>query len=248
MKFDGRVAVVTGASQGIGRAIGESFLANGAQLAICARNRGKLEDTARELGPEVFSADCDVTVENEVTEFVRSVMERFGRIDILVNNAGDTSTALLSEMDSVFWDRVLRANLTSVFLTTKEVVPIMADRKYGRIVNIASMAAKKGSRYLSAYAAAKHGVLGFTESVALETVDLGILANVVCPGYVDTPSQEPNVEKLMQDRGMGRDAVREMMAQKNARRRFISMNEVAQTVLMLSDEQTTLTGQAAELW
>ena len=248
MNFEGRVAVVTGASQGIGRAIGRAFVSQGAQVAICGRNAGNLEETARELGPGVFNDVCDVTREDDVRRFVTKVSERFGRIDVLVNNAGDTSTALLGEMDTAFWERILRANLTSVYFATREVVPIMARNSYGRVVNIASMAAKRGSRYLSAYSAAKHGVLGFTESVALETVSMGILMNVVCPGYVDTPSQETNIRKLMQSRGLGREEVRDMMAQKNARRRFVFMEEVAETVLTLSDKSLAITGQAVDLW
>ena len=154
---------------------------------------------------------------------------RFGKIDILVNNAGDTSSALLREMDSDLWNRVLSVNLTGVFLMTREVLAVMTSQQYGRIVNLASMAAKRGSRYLSAYSAAKHGVLGFTQSVALEVVDSGVMVNAVCPGYVDTPGLKDNVEKIMKDRGLSAQEVRKLMAQKNARRRFITMDEVAQT-------------------
>ncbi len=217
-------------------------------MALCARGQDDLERTAREIGGDIFVDTCDVSSEVEVGRFIQRVDERFGRIDVLINNAGDTSSALLIEMNAALWNRIVISNLTSVFLTTSAVIPIMIREQYGRIVNMASMAARKGSRYLSAYSAAKHGVLGFTESVALEAFDSGIMVNAVCPGYVDTPSQEVNVEKLMKDRNMDAVAVRQMMGQKNARRRFVSMEEVAQTVLVLSEERLAITGQAIDLW
>jgi 3-hydroxybutyrate dehydrogenase len=248
VRFKGRVAVVTGGSRGIGKELARAFVRDGADVAICARNRDELARAADEIGPALFTAVCDVTLEADVARFVEQVRERFDKIDILVNNAGDTSSALLLETDSVFWNRVLSSNLTSVFLMVRQVLPMMIREKYGRIVNVASMAAKRGSRYLSAYSAAKHGVLGFTESIALEAVDFGVMVNAVCPGYVDTPSQQKNVETIMADRGLDSVTVRQMMEQKNARRRFVSTDEVAETVLMLSEEGVAVTGQALDLW
>ena len=242
------MAIVTGASRGIGKAIGVAFAVEGASVAICARNKDELDRVAEEIGPGVLSSTCDVTSEAEVERFVHEVHGRFGKIDILINNAGDTSSALLREMDSDLWNRVLSVNLTGVFLMTREVVAFMTNQQYGRIVSLASMAAKRGSRYLSAYSAAKHGVLGFTQSIALEVVDSGVMVNAVCPGYVDTPGQKDNVERIMKDRGLRADQVRALMAQKNARRRFITMDEVARTVLSLSEEGVKVTGQAVELW
>lgn len=249
MKFTNKVAIVTGASQGIGKAVYLAFASEGAKVAICARDKAKLDEAAEEIGCGVFSALCDVSCEGEVSSFVQQVQRRFGKIDILVNNAGETSSALLLEMDNTFWNRMLANNLTSVFLMTRAVVPLMMQQKYGRIINVASMAAKRGSRYISAYSATKHGVLGFTRSVALEVVDFGITVNAVCPGYVDTPNQEINIVKIMKDRGLPRDEVKKLLEQKNPRRRFISMEEVAQTILVLaSDEASTITGEAIDLW
>lgn len=249
MRFTGKVAIVTGASQGIGKAVSVAFVREGAKLAVCSRNAKNLDEARRGIGPEVFSLPCDVASENEVAGFVQQVQRHFGRIDILVNNAAETSSALLMEMDSAFWNRMLANNLTSVFLMTRAVVPLMIRQKYGRIINVASMAAKHGSRYISAYSATKHGVLGFTRSVALEMVDHGITVNAVCPGYVDTPNQERNIETIMRDRRLSHEEVRKILEQKNPRRRFISMEEVAQTILMLaSDEASAITGEAIELW
>ena len=246
--FKGRVVIVTGASRGIGKAITSAFASAGASLALCARDELALKDVAQGLGSDTFHSKCDVTSDDEVRRFVHAVHERFGKIDILVNNAGDTSSALLTEMDNDFWQRILAVNLTGVFLMTRETVPLMISQQYGRIVNIASMSAKRGSRYLGAYSAAKHGVLGFTQSIALEVVERGVMINAVCPGYVDTPGQKVNVENMMRDRGLSEEAVRELMAHKNARGRFISMDEVAETVLSLSEEGLNITGQAVDLW
>lgn len=249
MKFAHKVAVVTGASQGIGKAVSLAFMREGAKLAICARNREALDEATREIGPEILRLPCDVASESQVNSFVDQVQRHFGRIDILVNNAGETSSALLMEMDTAFWSRMIANNLTSVFFMTRAVLPIMINQNYGRIVNVASMVAKHGSRYLSAYSAAKHGVLGFTRSVALEMVDFGITVNAICPGYVDTPNQERNIATLMNDWKLPREEVRKLLGQKNARRRFISMEEVAQTILVLaSDEAGAITGEAIDLW
>ena len=249
VKFTNKVAIVTGASQGIGKAVSLAFITEGASVAICARDKARLDEAAEQIGAGVFSMPCDVSSEGEVRSFVQQVQRRFGKIDILVNNAGDTSSALLLEMDSLFWNRTLANNLTSVFLMTRAVIPAMMQQKYGRVVNVASMAAKHGSRYISAYSATKHGVLGFTRSVALEMVDHGITVNAVCPGYVDTLNQERNIETIMRDRRLPHEEVRKMLEQKNPRRRFISMEEVAQTILLLaSDEAGAITGEAVDLW
>ena len=248
MCLKGKIALVTGASRGIGKAIGSAFALEGASVAVCARNKDELDRVAKEIDPLALSLTCDVTLESEVRQFVHEVHGHFGKIDILINNAGDTASSLLREMDSDLWNRVLSVNLTGVFLMTREVLAFMTNQQYGRIVNLASMAAKRGSRYLSAYSAAKHGVLGFTQSVALEVVESGVMVNAVCPGYVDTPGQKDNIEKMMTDRGLRAHEVRALMAQKNARRRFITMDEVAQTVLSLSEEGVNITGQAVDLW
>jgi 3-oxoacyl-[acyl-carrier protein] reductase len=172
--LSGRVAVVTGASRGIGRAIAVALSDAGAVVAGCA------------LHPAPGIASCDVRVPDEVASFAEDVGKRLGPPDILVNNAGTVARARLDELTVEAWDDVLDANLKGTFLVTRAFLPMMRARKSGRIINIASIAGRQGTAGLGAYCAAKHGVVGLTRALAAELREDGIVANAVCPGSVDT--------------------------------------------------------------
>jgi 3-oxoacyl-[acyl-carrier protein] reductase len=172
--LSGRVAVVTGASRGIGRAIAQALSDAGAVVAGCALH----------AAPGV--ASCDVRVADDVARFAEDVLQRLGPPDILVNNAGTVARARLEELSVEAWDDVLDANLKGTFLVTRAFLPAMRARKSGRIINIASIAGRQGTAGLGAYCAAKHGVVGLTRSLAVELREDGIVANAVCPGSVDT--------------------------------------------------------------
>jgi NAD(P)-dependent dehydrogenase (short-subunit alcohol dehydrogenase family) len=170
----GRVAVVTGASRGIGRAIAAALARAGAVVAGCALHAAPGVDA------------CDVRDAEAVARFATAVQDRFGPPDVLVNNAGTVARGRLDELAVYQWDDVVDANLKGTFLVTRAFLPAMRARRSGRIINIASIAGRQGTAELSAYCAAKHGVVGLTRALAEELRGEGLVANAVCPGSVDT--------------------------------------------------------------
>ncbi|HXJ20690.1 MAG TPA: SDR family NAD(P)-dependent oxidoreductase [Polyangia bacterium] len=186
--LDGKVAVVTGASRGIGAATVRVLTQGGARVAGCARHA------------EADVLACDVSKPADVDRFVAEVLRRFGTPDVLVNNAGIVERARLSEMSVPAWDAVVDANLKGTFLVTRGFLPGMRSRRSGRIINVASISGRQGTAGLTAYCAAKHGVVGLTRALAEELREDGIAVNAVCPGSVDTamlqagmPGAEPEM-------------------------------------------------------
>src|SRR4051812_7207321 len=195
----GKRAIVTGAGRGIGRQIALALAAEGAGLAVTARTLADLESLVEEingLGGEGLALPCDVTDPEAVGRMAAQCLEAFGGMDILVNNAGSGASHKFAGHPDELWHRMLLLNLTSVYYVTKAFVPGMMEQRWGRIVNIASIAARTGDKYIAAYTAAKHGVLGLTRSLAAEMVSYNITVNAVCPGYVDTPMTEASVENI----------------------------------------------------
>lgn len=189
-RLAGRCAVVTGAGGGIGRAISRRLAAEGARLVITDIDRGSLEHTASEVqadGSATHALVADVADADSVGELFGEAHARLGRIDILVNCAGIVFDEPIASTSLIDWNRVVDSNLTSVFLTCREVIPLMTDAGYGRIINISSQLAISGASNLSAYAATKAGVIALTKSIAREVSPRGVTANCVAPGPVDTP-------------------------------------------------------------
>ena len=186
-----RIALITGAGRGIGKGIARQFARSGACVWLSGRTEGPLEETAKQIRAEGGKAQvvlCDVTKEDQVADMVRSVVEEEGRIDILVNNAGISREMPLLEMSIEIFDEIMTANMRSVMLVTKAVLPHMISQKYGRIINIGSGAALRGLPGSSAYSASKAAVLAFTQSLGdeIRAVERGIRINAICPGPVDT--------------------------------------------------------------
>ena len=186
----GRTALVTGASQGIGRAIALAFAREGANVAVTARSRDKLDslvDEARSAGARALAIPADIGVESEVTHIADTAVKQFGGVDILVNNAAIIHSRIpVSQMDPQLFRDVLNVNLTGAFLITKAVLPGMINNGYGKVINISSIGGRKGAAGRSAYRITKAGLISFTESLAAEVKQHGIDVNAICPGGVDT--------------------------------------------------------------
>jgi 3-hydroxybutyrate dehydrogenase len=243
----GRRALVTGGSKGIGRSIALALAEAGAEVAISARHLPELEAVAAEiqgLGRRSLALTCDVTNPEQIYSTVAAVAEAWGGIDILVNNAGTAqSHKFLGHPDEI-WNHMLAVNLSSVYYASKAVAPLMVEQSWGRIINIASVTSKVGGRYIAAYTASKHGVLGLTRALALELVPYHITVNAVCPGYVDTPLTETNVINIAGRTRLSEDQARQTLANTSPQQRLIEPEEVAAVTLFLAQESSKgITGQ-----
>jgi 3-oxoacyl-[acyl-carrier protein] reductase len=189
-----KVAVVTGASRGIGKAIALALAAEGAAVAVNYASSSSAADAVvaeiQDMGAQAIALQADVSQPEQVEQFIAAVMEKWGRIDVLVNNAGITRDTLLLRMGLEDWQAVINLNLTGVFLCTKAVSKIMLKQRSGRIVNIASVAGQMGNPGQANYSAAKAGVIGFTKTIAKELAARGITANAVAPGFIETDMTE----------------------------------------------------------
>lgn len=186
---EGRVAIVTGASQGIGRACAMRLAQSGAKVALCARNQEKLEQAAAEIasaGGEAAVFKLDVASEEEIKSTVKAVIGQFGKVDILVNNAGITRDQLVLRMKRSDWDEVLNTNLTGPFLLIQAVIGSMLKQRWGRVINITSIFGQIGQAGQANYASAKAGLIGLTMAVAREVASRNITVNAVAPGWIET--------------------------------------------------------------
>jgi 3-hydroxybutyrate dehydrogenase len=247
----GRRALVTGAGRGIGRSVALALAAAGADVALSARSRAEIEQVAEELrglGRRALALSCDVTDAEQVARMAEATVAEWGGIDILVNNAGAAASHKFVGHPDELWQRMLAVNLTSVYYVTKALVPPMIARRWGRIITVASVAAKVGARYIAAYTAAKHGALGLTRALAAELVSYDITVNAICPGYVDTPMTDGSVANIVQRTGMSAEQARETLAQTSPQRRLIEPGEVAALTVYLAQESARgITGQAINI-
>lgn len=234
-------AVVTGGGSGIGAAVAKSLLVEGARVTLMGRSLERLQLQQRQLG-DVAVRVCDVGDEASVT----AAFAAAGAVDILVNNAGQVETAPLLKTSIETWQRLLQVNLTGTFLCSRAVLPGMLERRFGRIVNVASTAALKGYAYVAAYCAAKHGVLGLTRALAQELARKGDLTvNAVCPGYTETDIVASAIANIQSKTGRTADEARAELAASNPQGRLVRPEEVAASVLWLARrDSAAITGQA----
>jgi len=249
MKLANKLAFITGGGRGIGRAIAIAFAREGASVSLVARTRAQIESVADEIksmGGKAAAFECDVALFGEVERAFELSKKEFGRAPvILVNNAGIAETALFIKTDEAMWNRHLAVNLTGTYHCTRFALPGMLVERWGRIINIASIAGKTGAPYISAYAASKHGVLGLTRTLALEMASTGITVNAICPGYVDTEMTARGVENIVARTGISADEARTALEGMSPQNRMVTAEEVAALALLLASEDGRgINGQA----
>lgn len=240
-------AVVTGAGRGIGADIARALALQGAKLSLLGRNRDSLDKLAAELNAttEICVAAADVTDGAAVQDAFTRARERFGPVTILVNNAGQARSAPLHVGDESLWNEMLEVNLHGVYRCIRAALPDMLQTGRGRIVNIASTAGLTGYGYVTAYCAAKHGVIGLTRALAIELARKNITVNAVCPGYTDTDLSREAIASIQTKTGRAETEVRAIFTAHNPQGRMVSPEEVAQTVLWLcTNDVGSITGQS----
>lgn len=225
-----RVALVTGAGRGIGRAVAERLSSDGMRVVLTARGGHELAETADLCPGETLVVPADVTGVDAADEVFAAAEDAWGRVDVLVANAGAGASAPLGRTSDADWQQMLDLNLTAPFRCVRRAVGPMRAVGWGRIVVVASVAARVGEPYLAAYTASKHGVLGLVRSAAAELASTGVTVNAVCPGYVDTPMTERTVAGIVKASGRAADEARSILAAKQPIGRLISPDEVAEAV------------------
>lgn len=247
-------AVVTGSTSGIGLGVAEAFAKQGwnvmlngfGDAAEIEQTRARLE---QEHGAKVLYNGADMTKPEEIRTLIDEAQNAFGQVDILVNNAGIQHVSPVEDFPEGKWDAIIAINLSSAFHTTKAVFAGMKTRGFGRIINVASAHGLVASPFKSAYVAAKHGIVGFTKTVALEGAEYGVTCNAICPGYVKTPLVEAQIPDTAKARGMTEeDVVQKVILEAQPTKQFVTVEQLgALAVFLCSDDAAQITGAAHQM-
>lgn len=239
----GRVALVTGAGRGIGRAVAHRLSRQGLRVALVARHRAQLDETAAGCAGPALAVPADVTDPEQIEAAYAAVEQSWGPVEVLVAGAGAGHSARLDRTTDADWQRMLELNLTAPFRCIRRAVPAMRAAGWGRVVVVASSAARVGEPYIAAYTASKHGVLGLVRSAAAELARTGVTVNAVCPGYVDTPMTDVTVGSIASTTGRTPEEARRVLERKQPIGRLIHPDEVADAVWFCVTN-AAVTGQA----
>jgi 3-hydroxybutyrate dehydrogenase len=248
MKLEGKTALITGSTSGIGLGIAKGFAAQG--INIILNGFGDIQEIEKQraeiesMGVACLYHNADMTKPDEITVMVNVAINKFGIVDILVNNAGIQHVSSVEDFPPEKWDAIIAINMSAAFHATRAVIPQMKKQGWGRIINIASAHGLVASPYKSAYVAAKHGLLGFNKTIALEVAQDNITSNAICPGYVLTPLVEKQIPDTAKARGISEEAVkRDVLLAAQWTKKFVSVEEIAGTALFLcSDHAQNITG------
>jgi NAD(P)-dependent dehydrogenase (short-subunit alcohol dehydrogenase family) len=240
----GQHALVTGAGQGIGAAIARMLSAEGASLTLLGRRREPLEQVAGTLDTPATVVIADVADAQAVARAFEALRAARGALSILVNNAGQAESAPFRRTSSELWARMIAVNLTGTFHCTQAALSDLLTARAGRIINIASTAGQRGYAYVSAYSAAKHGVVGLTRSLALELATSSVTVNAICPGFTETEMLQESLDTIVAKTGRTEDAARAELVKTNPQGRLVQPDEVAAAVRWLcADAARSVTGQ-----
>jgi len=246
-----RVALVTGGSRGIGKAIARALAAHGAKVAVCSRDAEAVRKAANEISPgggRVLGFRADVAEKAEVRSLVRDIVTHWGQIHILVNNAGISARIPIDSDDDARWLQVLNVNVAGTYHVTREVLRHMPTHGGGRIINISSVLGRFGVPAYTAYCTAKHGIIGFTRALALEVAGRGITVNAICPGWVETDMAALGMRETAAALGLSPEAFREQALAMVPIQRILEPKEIADLALYLaSDASAGMTGQTINL-
>ncbi len=234
-----RTALVTGAGRGIGRAIALRLAAEGLAVAVAARSAAQVAETARAAGPRALPLVLDVTDGAAVAVAVERVARALGPVDVLVNNAGVAESAPFAKTDPELWERHFRVNVTGPYLLTRAVLAGMLERRWGRVINVASLAGLVGSPYVTAYTASKHALVGFTRALATEVSGKGVTVNALCPGFTATDIVWNGARNIAAKTGKSFEDAVQALASMNPGRRLIEPEEVAEAAARLVGDETT---------
>lgn len=242
--LDGRHVVITGGGRGIGAAIAQQFDQLNTKITLIGRSEAPLAETAQTLSNASYQT-ADVTDFDSVAKAFNLAKEKNGAVAILINNAGAASSAPFEKTSEKLWQDMLAVNLTGIFHCQQQVIGDMREAKWGRIINVVSTAGLLGYAYVTAYCAAKHGAIGLTRALALETARDGITVNAICPGFTETDLLEDSIQNIMDTTGRDRAAAEKSLKSVNPQRRFIQPQEIATTAAFLcAPGSESITGQS----